>query len=68
MMVFETEEECEQWLGTADLTCHNMKVIAIMELSEIYQDVHQAIEKLHGYSSHSKSDWLKIYDKYCMTY
>lgn len=67
-MVFENEEECVKWLGAADLSCHNAKVIAIMELSEIYQDVHQAIEMLHRYSSYSKNVWLKLYDEYCMIY
>jgi len=67
-MVFKSEEECIGWLDRADLTCHTSKVIAIMELSEIYQDVHQAIEVLYRYSNHNKREWLEIYDEYCMTY
>lgn len=67
-MVFETEQECILWLEKVDLNEENAKIIAIMELSELYEDVHQAIEKLAGYSKLSKNNWLKIYDKHCMTY
>ena len=67
-MVFETEQECILWLEKVDLNEENAKIIAIMELSELYEDVHRAIEKLTGYSRLSKNSWLKIYDKHCMTY
>lgn len=67
-MIFENEEECILWLSKVDLDEENASVIAIMELTGIYQDVHQAIETLARYSENSKSEWLKIYDKYCMSY
>ena len=67
-MVFETRQECIAWLKKIDLNEENAKIIAIMELSELYEDVHQAIETLAGYSKLSKRMWLQIYDKYCMTY
>ena len=67
-MVFENEKECIMWLKKVDLEEENAKIIAVMELTELYQDVHQAIETLTGYSSISKNEWLQIYDEYCMTY
>ena len=67
-MVFETEQECITWLEKVDLNEANAKVIAIMELSTIYQDIHQAIETLQRYSRISKSTWLQIYDEHCMVY
>jgi len=67
-MVFENENECLNWLSQADLNDENTKIIAIMELSEIYEDVHQAIEILGSYSNLSKKKWLSIYDKNCMIY
>ena len=67
-MVFETEQEYITWLKKVDLNEENAKIIAIMELAELYEDVHQAIETLAGYSKLSKRMWLQIYDKYCMKY
>ena len=67
-MVFETEQECIAWLNKVDLNEENAKVIAIMELSTIYEDVHQAIETLQRFSKISKSTWLNLYDKFCMVY
>ena len=67
-MVFENEEECIEWIKKVDIEEETTRVIAIMELSEIYQDVHQAIETLGGFSNASKQSWLDLYDKFCMSY
>ena len=67
-MVFETMEECIMWIKKVDLNEENAKIIAIMELAELYEDVHQAIEMLAGYSKLSKKKWLEIYDKHSMIY
>lgn len=67
-MVFENEEECIEWIKKVDIEEETTKVIAIMELTEIYQDVHQAIETLASFSKDSKKSWLDLYDKFCMSY
>ena len=67
-MVFETEEQIITWLKVSDKEDLNNKIISIMELSSIYEDVHQAIETLSCFYNLSKKEWLKLYDENCMHY
>jgi inorganic pyrophosphatase len=68
IMVFETRQECIAWLKKVDLNEENAKIIAIIELTELYSDINQAIEVLEKYSKLSKKSWQQIYNKNCMIY
>ena len=67
-MIFETSQECIAWLEKVDLNEENAKIIAIIELTELYSDIKQAIEVLEKYSKLSKKSWQQIYNKHCMIY